>query len=167
MVGIAFGLMYLPAVVIVTIYFEKRLSFAVSIASCGAGVATSTFAPIVNLLDENYRWEFTLIILGIIPFIGAPLGMLYKPNEDNESTHAVSNMDTDAEGKSSDKGKGCFKSMTSSVAKKGKNYIYLFKDPRFNIFVFANFLTCLGITIPFVFNLVSCITGIGQFECKT
>ena len=160
MVGIAFGLMYLPAVVIVTIYFEKRLSFAMSIASCGAGVATFTFAPVVNLLDENYGYEFTLIIVGIIVFIGAPLGMLYKPNGDNEADHAVSNNDIDVRGKPSDKAKGCFKSMISSVGKKGKIYICLFKDARFSIFIFANFLTCLGITIPFVFNLVSCITAI-------
>ena len=156
--------MYLPAVVIVTIYFEKRLSFAMSIASCGAGVATFTFAPIVNLLDENYGWEFTLIILGIIAFIGAPLGMLYKPNGDNETDRAVSNNEIDAEGKPSDKANGCFKSMISSIAKKGKNYVYLFRDTRFSLFIFANFLTCLGITIPFVFTLVSCIIGICQFE---
>ena len=160
MVGIAFGLMYLPAVVIVTIYFEKRLSFAMSIASCGAGVATFTFAPLVNLLDENYGWNFTLIMLGIIVFIGAPLGMFYRPNGDNKADHSVSNNDVDVEGKPCDKAKRCFKSMILSVANKGKIYICLFKDARFSLFIFANFLTCLGITIPFVFNLVSCITEI-------
>ena len=152
--------MYLPAVVIVTIYFEKRLSFAMSIASCGAGVATFTFAPLVNLLDENYGWNFTLIMLGIIVFIGAPLGMFYRPNGDNRADHSVSNNDVDVEGKPSDKAKRCFKSMILSVANKGKTYICLFKDARYSLFIFANFLTCLGITIPFVFNLVSCITEI-------
>ena len=163
LVGIAFGLMYLPAVVIVTKYFEKKLALAMSVAFSGVGVATFTFAPIVNLLDENYGWEFSLIILGIIAFIGAPLGMLYKPNGENESAHADID-DTDAERKPSDKSKGCFKSIITSIAIQGKNYMNLFKDTRFSLFIFANFLTCLGGTIPFVFTLVSCITVICQFE---
>ncbi|VDN27719.1 unnamed protein product, partial [Cylicostephanus goldi] len=38
--GIGFGLMYCPAIVIVTMYFEKRRSLATGIAVSGAGVGT-------------------------------------------------------------------------------------------------------------------------------
>lgn len=69
--------MYLPAVVIVTSYFEKKRAFASCIASCGAGVGAFIFAPIVHMLDDNFGWKYTLMILGILVFVCIPLGVLY------------------------------------------------------------------------------------------
>lgn len=38
--GLGFGLIYLPAIVSVTIYFEKYRSLATGIAVCGSGFGT-------------------------------------------------------------------------------------------------------------------------------
>ena len=35
--GFGFGLIYLPAIVSVSMYFEKRRAFATGIAVCGSG----------------------------------------------------------------------------------------------------------------------------------
>ena len=153
--------MYLPSVVIVTKYFNKRLSLASCITSGGAGVGSFTFAPIVYLLDENYGWRFTLIILGILVLVCVPLGMLYKPINDHECGHSIipNNLDADAKkavcnpSKCDAAMKFC-KRVTSSMADKGKNYINLFKDARFSLYICFNFILCMGLTVPFIFNVV-------------
>ena len=48
--GLGFGLIYLPAIVSVTCYFEKKRSFATGIAVCGSGLGTFVFSPLVELL---------------------------------------------------------------------------------------------------------------------
>ena len=48
--GLGLGLIYLPAIVSVTCYFEKRRSFATGIAVCGSGFGTMALAPVIKLL---------------------------------------------------------------------------------------------------------------------
>ena len=61
--GIGFGLIYLPAIVSVGYYFEKKRAFATGIAVCGSGFGTFVFAPIANLLLENFDWKGANLIL--------------------------------------------------------------------------------------------------------
>ena len=44
--GLGFGLIYLPAIVSVSMYFEKKRAFATGIAVCGSGFGTFIFAPV-------------------------------------------------------------------------------------------------------------------------
>ena len=46
--GLGFGLIYLPAIVSVSIYFEKKRGFATGIAVCGSGLGTFLFAPLTK-----------------------------------------------------------------------------------------------------------------------
>ncbi|KIH65853.1 hypothetical protein ANCDUO_03823 [Ancylostoma duodenale] len=55
--GVGFGLMYCPAIVIVTMYFEKRRSLATGIAVAGAGVGTVLFSPINEFIISNFGWR--------------------------------------------------------------------------------------------------------------
>ena len=43
--GLGFGLIYLPAIVSVSIYFEKKRAFATGIAVCGSGLGTFLLSP--------------------------------------------------------------------------------------------------------------------------
>ena len=156
--------MYLPAVVIVTQYFDKRRAFASCIASCGAGLGPFAYAPIIHLLDDIYGWEFTLLLLGILVLVAVPLGMLYKPIEDHEYDHSGVHNDVDYDDSKAASGSyfshcdaamKCCKRIICSMATKGKNYIYLFTDARFSLYILANFLACMGLTVPFIFTLVS------------
>ena len=59
--------MYLPAIVSVGYYFEKRRSFAMGLAVCGSGIGTFIFAPLSEILVHEYGWKgATLIEAGII-----------------------------------------------------------------------------------------------------
>ena len=54
--------MYLPSVVIISGYFERRRALATGIAACGTGVGTMVYAPFVEWLMEEYGWRGTLLI---------------------------------------------------------------------------------------------------------
>lgn len=62
--GIGFGLMYLPAVISVSLYFEKKRAIAIGIAMCGTGIGTFTFGPLGEWLLEQMDWKTVHIILG-------------------------------------------------------------------------------------------------------
>ena len=65
--GVGFGLIYLPFVVCLGHYFEKRRSFALGLSVCGTGVGTFIWAPVVRLLIDEYGWRgTTLILTGVI-----------------------------------------------------------------------------------------------------
>ena len=157
--GMGLGMIYLPAVVVITTYFDKKLSLASGVASCGSGVGTFTFAPIMHLLDDNYGFEFTLLVLGLIILFCFPLGTLCQPNGASQSRPSVVN----------DNGEECRKTMNKenckaamqywreiifSVTKKGKSYIYLLMDAKFSLYMLSNFLTCIGATVPYVYTVV-------------
>ena len=65
--GIGFGLIYLPAIVSVGYYFEKKRAFATGIAVCGSGFGTFFFAPLADMLLEHFDWKgANLILAGLI-----------------------------------------------------------------------------------------------------
>ena len=48
-------------------YFEKKRAIATGLAVCGSGIGTFIFAPLCNLLVEEYTWKgATLILAGKI-----------------------------------------------------------------------------------------------------
>lgn len=63
--GCAFGMMYLPAVVSVGYYFEKKRSVATGIAVCGTGIGTFCLAPFAKALLQVYDWKNAHLILGM------------------------------------------------------------------------------------------------------
>ena len=48
MTGLGFGFIYLPAIVSVSMYFEKKRAFATGIAVCGSGLGTFIMAPVTR-----------------------------------------------------------------------------------------------------------------------
>ncbi|PIO69509.1 transporter, major facilitator family protein [Teladorsagia circumcincta] len=60
--GIGSGFMYCPAIVIVTMYFEKRRSLATGIAVTGAGVGTMVFSPINDYVMSRYGWRAVFLV---------------------------------------------------------------------------------------------------------
>lgn len=65
--GLGLGMIYLPAIVSVTYYFEKRRSFATGLAVCGSGIGTFIFAPLAKALLDEYGWKgATLIEAGLL-----------------------------------------------------------------------------------------------------
>ncbi|XP_046734618.1 monocarboxylate transporter 1 isoform X5 [Diprion similis] len=79
--GIGFGLIYLPAIVSVTCYFEKYRSLATGIAVCGSGLGTLVFAPLTGLLISTYGWRGATLIISALVLNCIILGVLIRPLE--------------------------------------------------------------------------------------
>lgn len=65
--GLGFGMIYLPAVVFVGYYFEKKRSLATGIAVCGSGFGAFIFPPLSKyLLDTFSSWKTANLVLACI-----------------------------------------------------------------------------------------------------
>ncbi|KYB27338.1 monocarboxylate transporter 12 [Tribolium castaneum] len=82
--GFGFGLIYLPAIVSVTTYFEKKRSLATGIAVCGSGFGTFIFAPIITRLLVEYGWRGAMLIIAGIVLECIVFGALFRPLETEE-----------------------------------------------------------------------------------
>lgn len=80
-IGLGFGLIYLPAVVIVGYYFEKRRAIATGIAVCGSGVGTFIFAPVNAIMIDAFDWRNLVMIQAAIVLNACVFGMLMRPLE--------------------------------------------------------------------------------------
>ncbi|XP_059051552.1 monocarboxylate transporter 4-like [Achroia grisella] len=78
MAGFGLSLCYVAAVVIVAYYFEKKRSLATGISVCGSGIGTFIFAPLTNLLLDEYGWRGTTLILAGLFLNIAVCGMLFR-----------------------------------------------------------------------------------------
>jgi len=79
--GTGFGLMYCPAIVIVTMYFEKYRALATGVTVCGAGVGTASFSVIISFLITRFGWRQVFLIYAGIVLLCVPCGLLYRPVE--------------------------------------------------------------------------------------
>ena len=71
--------MYLPAIVMVGFYFEKKRAFATGVSVCGSGLGGFLFAPLIDGMLIKYGWQgATWIIAGII-LNGTVFGALFRP----------------------------------------------------------------------------------------
>ncbi|XP_077300586.1 monocarboxylate transporter 9-like [Arctopsyche grandis] len=61
--GFGLSLCYVAAVVIVAYYFEKKRSLATGLSVCGSGIGTFIFAPVTQMLLNEYGWRGTTLIL--------------------------------------------------------------------------------------------------------
>ncbi|XP_017064692.1 monocarboxylate transporter 12 [Drosophila eugracilis] len=79
--GLGFGLIYLPAIVSVTQYFEARRSLATGIAVCGSGLGTFIFAPLTEYLIGSFGWRGAMLIMGGIVLNCIIFGAMFRPLE--------------------------------------------------------------------------------------
>ena len=79
--GLGFGLIYLPAIVSVTCYFEKYRSLATGIAVCGSGLGTLVFAPFIEYLIGTFGWRGAMMITSGLVLHCILFGALFRPLE--------------------------------------------------------------------------------------
>jgi len=60
--GLGISLIYVPSIVIISGYFERRRALATGIAVSGSGIGMIVLAPFVEWLLEVYGWRGTLLI---------------------------------------------------------------------------------------------------------
>ena len=76
--------MYLPAIVMVGFYFDKRRALATGIAVCGSGIGGFIFAPLCEFLISTYGWKGATWIIAGICLNGVVTGCLFRPLEENQ-----------------------------------------------------------------------------------
>lgn len=77
-------MIYLPAIVSVTCYFEKYRSLATGIAVCGSGLGTFIFSPLVNFLVTSYGWQTTVAVIAGLVSLCTMFGTLFRPLPDED-----------------------------------------------------------------------------------
>jgi len=65
-VGLGFGMMYIPAIVAVASHFKTRRALALGICVCGAGVGTFVMSPLEATLLQSFGWRGTMRVLSIV-----------------------------------------------------------------------------------------------------
>lgn len=100
--GIGFGCMYLPSIVVISSYFEKKRSFATGIAVCGSGIGTTLFSKLnvsVMSLLGNSAPNFMFYLAGIVAF-GSICALAFRPLKPSpEQVTKVARMVREYEGK--------------------------------------------------------------------
>ncbi|XP_066992599.1 monocarboxylate transporter 12 [Anabrus simplex] len=91
--GFGFGLIYLPAIVSVTCYFEKYRSLATGIAVCGSGLGTFVLAPLTELLIDRLKWQHAMLIVALLVLSCVLFGALFRPLEARETEEGVIQME--------------------------------------------------------------------------
>ncbi|XP_063376250.1 LOW QUALITY PROTEIN: monocarboxylate transporter 13-like [Cydia fagiglandana] len=90
--GFGCGLIYLPAIVSVTVWFERYRSLATGIAVCGTpspeGLGTFIFPHLTKGLISSYGWRGALVIIGALILNCIPLGFLFLPVPEVQKTTA-------------------------------------------------------------------------------
>lgn len=93
----------MPAIVCVTVYFEKLRSLATGIAVCGSGFGTVIFAPLTNYLITTFKWQGACLCIAGIVFFCSIFGWMFRPlkeienefEEDNQEETPQNNNATD------------------------------------------------------------------------
>ena len=136
-----FSLIYLPANIGVAAYFHKKRAIASGIASSGIGFGMFIYPPIINFLQDNIDWSLTLMITGASVLFCIPLGLLFKPLNDEKKCKETND--------------NCEKaSISSSVRKMGRGYVDLLGDAKFMLLMLSNLLTFIGFSTTLAFVVV-------------
>lgn len=82
--GIGFGLMFLPANVLVGLFFLKKRALATGIAVSGSGVGTLIIAPLIAEIVSQVGWQDALFFVAALALIGCFLGAIMYTTDDVE-----------------------------------------------------------------------------------
>ncbi|XP_052784506.1 monocarboxylate transporter 12-B-like [Mya arenaria] len=79
MTGVGYGLIYLPSIVCVVSYFDKRRSLAAGIGVSGTGIGTFIFSPITSLLVQEYAWQGAILVHAGLLLNCIACGLVFLP----------------------------------------------------------------------------------------
>lgn len=76
--GFGLSLVYVPASVIPSFWFEKRRALATGIAVAGSGLGTFAMAPLTEYLLSEYGWRGTLLVMSGLTLNFVVFGALFR-----------------------------------------------------------------------------------------
>lgn len=84
-VGFGTSISYLPALVMVAYYFDKKRSFATGIAASGSNLGALGLAPLQQLIVDSFGWRNCYRFLSGLALIISICGLLFKPLEEKKT----------------------------------------------------------------------------------
>ncbi|GFO09249.1 monocarboxylate transporter [Plakobranchus ocellatus] len=78
-VGTGCGFCFLPAIAMVSLYFDKKRSLAMGIAAAGAGIGSLVGGQVLHNLEETYGWRGAMLVFGGIQLHLIALALLMRP----------------------------------------------------------------------------------------
>ncbi|KAM4771478.1 monocarboxylate transporter 14 [Rhinophrynus dorsalis] len=82
--GVGSGMVYLPAVVMVGQYFQKRRALAQGLSTTGTGFGTFLITVLLKYLCKEFGWRNAMIIQGAVSLNLCVCGALMRPLDDTE-----------------------------------------------------------------------------------
>ena len=149
--GIGSSLSYLPALVMVALYFEKRRSLATGIAAAGGNIGAIALAPLQQMIVEAWGWRNCFRFLSGFALLTIICGILFKPLSDpHEEDVPLEPLDRSYRSDSE----------VSSTESNNRRLISFLRScqfprsPRFLVWALAGTIACFGYFMPHV-HLVS------------
>ena len=135
--GIGTSLSYLPSLVMIANYFDKKRSFATGIATAGSNIGALSLAPLQQVIVDSIGWRNCYRFLGGFSVLIMVCGMLFRPPPEHEGL------------------KPKVESLPSSKQKAGActKFCKFPTNKKFIIWAVAATVACFGYFVPHV-NLV-------------
>jgi len=142
--GTGLGLMYVPAVVAVGYYFDKRRALATGIAVCGSGAGTFVLAPLASFLLLHLEWQGAIRVFAGLCLSCCLCGLTMKPLPKRPETLEI---DLDAEGNEEKPAQtNCLKTVITTACSPK-----LMTNVPFLLLTFSNLFATQGLYIPYMF----------------
>lgn len=77
--GTGLGLMYVPAIVAVGMYFDKRRAMATGFVCSGSGAGTFLLAPLAQFLIDQIEWQGAIKVFAAMCLGCSVCGLIMKP----------------------------------------------------------------------------------------
>jgi MFS family permease len=147
--GYGLGTMYLPSMVVISDYSDKKRGLATGIADSGSGVGILVFAPLTTMLLEAYGWKGTHLAFGFLCLASILFATLMGPltsrcqkkiKEENMKDQRNFSDELLLEPK-----KSFWKTLTTIL-----NFSIL-KNPMFLLVGITNLIACFGLFVPYFY----------------
>ena len=92
MTGLGFGLIYLPAMDIVQVYFRRNLGLATGIAAAGSGFGQFVLAPAIHAVEDTLGLEGTFNTLGAVVSFAVFFALIYRMPNRRSSVQCQGNL---------------------------------------------------------------------------
>jgi MFS family permease len=144
-IGVAAGSSYAPVMSVVTAWFDKNRSLAVSLVSAGMGMAPLTVAPFARWLITAYDWRPAMLIVGIVAWIlMIPASFLIRRAPEQTAAAPMRGVATPV----------------AALAGGGMTVAQALRTPQFAALALAHFACCAAHSGP-IFHMVSYAIGCG------
>jgi len=142
--GTGLGLMYVPAIVAVGHYFDKRRALATGIAVCGSGAGTFVLAPLASGLLIHLGINGTIRVFAGLCLACVLCGLTMKPLPKRPEPKEI---ELDAEGNEEKEQKtNCLKTVLVTACSPK-----LMTNVPFLLLTFSNLFATQGLYIPYMF----------------